>query len=132
VSKVTPRILSVVTGPGSRGSARACPVNAQPEKSVLETTCPVSRRDIAEDIAPASAARIVGGEQKAAGVETALPDSLDGPDPRNRADGHPAAQPSRWRGRSEQLSFIQVGCEARKLSTAVAGEAFFLDFPLYN
>jgi hypothetical protein len=33
-------------------------------------------------------------------------------------------QPSPWRGRSEQISFIQMGCEARKLSAA--GEIFFL------
>src|SRR5260370_6839287 len=33
-------------------------------------------------------------------------------------------QPSPWRGRSEQISFIQMGCEARKLPAA--GEIFFL------
>ena len=42
--------------------------------------------------------------------------------------GARAPQPSRWRGKSEQLSFIQLGCEARKMSTAAAG-VFFLDFP---
>jgi len=33
-------------------------------------------------------------------------------------------QPSPWRGPSEQISFIQMGCEARKLPAA--GEIFFL------
>ncbi len=33
-------------------------------------------------------------------------------------------QPSPWRGRSEQISFIQMGCEARKLPAP--GEIFFL------
>jgi len=39
-------------------------------------------------------------------------------------------QPSPWRGRSEQLSFVQMGCEARKL--AATGEIFFLDFSFYR
>jgi len=38
--------------------------------------------------------------------------------------------PSLWRGRSEQLSLVHVGWEARK--TPAAGEVFFLDFPLYR
>jgi hypothetical protein len=33
-------------------------------------------------------------------------------------------QPSSWRGGSEQISFIQMGCEARKLPAA--GEFFSL------
>src|SRR6266404_9206913 len=36
-------------------------------------------------------------------------------------------QPSPWRGRSEQISFIQMGCEARKLPAP--GEIFFLTSP---
>jgi len=36
-------------------------------------------------------------------------------------------QPSPWRGRSEQISFVQTGCEARKL--AATGEIFFLTSP---
>jgi hypothetical protein len=36
-------------------------------------------------------------------------------------------QPSPWRGRSEQISFVQMGCEARKL--AATGEIFFLTSP---
>ena len=39
-------------------------------------------------------------------------------------------QPSPWRGRSEQISFIQMGCEARKLPAP--GRDFFLDFFLYR
>jgi hypothetical protein len=33
-------------------------------------------------------------------------------------------QPSTWCGRSEQISFIHMGCEARKIPAA--GEIFFL------
>jgi len=36
-------------------------------------------------------------------------------------------QPSSWRGKSEQISFIQMGCEARKLPAW--GEIFFLTSP---
>jgi hypothetical protein len=36
-------------------------------------------------------------------------------------------QPSSWRGKSEQISFIQMGCEARKLPAS--GEIFFLTSP---
>jgi hypothetical protein len=39
-------------------------------------------------------------------------------------------QPSSWRGRPEQISFVQMGCEARKL--AATGEIFFLDFSFYR
>src|SRR5215472_9649638 len=38
--------------------------------------------------------------------------------------GHSARQPRSWRGRSEQISFDQVGCEARKVPAL--GEIFFL------
>jgi hypothetical protein len=38
--------------------------------------------------------------------------------------GHTAQQPRSWRGRSEQISFDQVGCEARKLPALE--EIFFL------
>src|SRR5215472_1817091 len=38
--------------------------------------------------------------------------------------GHSAWQPRSWRGRSEQISFDQVGCEARKVPAL--GEIFFL------
>src|SRR5215472_18989664 len=38
--------------------------------------------------------------------------------------GHSAQQPSEWRGRSEQISLDQVGCEARKLPAL--GEISFL------
>lgn len=31
---------------------------------------------------------------------------------------HSAQQPSEWRGRSEQISLDQVGCEARKIQVA--------------
>jgi hypothetical protein len=41
-----------------------------------------------------------------------------------------APQPSSCRGRSEQISFVQVGCEARKIPAA--GDVFFLDFYLYR
>ena len=41
-----------------------------------------------------------------------------------------APQPSTWRGRSEQTSLDQVGCEARKIPAV--GEVFFLDFSLYR
>jgi len=37
---------------------------------------------------------------------------------------HRAQQPRSWRGRSEQISFDQVGCEARKIPAL--GEIFFL------
>jgi hypothetical protein len=33
-------------------------------------------------------------------------------------------QPSTWRGRSEQILFIHMGCEVRKIPAA--GEIFFL------
>src|SRR6476620_1313694 len=39
-------------------------------------------------------------------------------------------QPSTWRGRSEQTSLHQVGCEARK--TPASAEVFFLDFSFYR
>src|SRR5215472_2630961 len=38
--------------------------------------------------------------------------------------GHSAQQPRSWRGRSEQISFDQVGCEARKIPAS--GEISFL------
>ena len=38
--------------------------------------------------------------------------------------GDSAQQPSEWRGRSEQISLDQVGCEARKIPAL--GEIFFL------
>src|SRR5215472_12432570 len=38
--------------------------------------------------------------------------------------GHSAQQPRSWRGRSEQISLDQVGCEARKIPAL--GEIFFL------
>ena len=41
-----------------------------------------------------------------------------------------APQPSTWRGRSEQISLEQVGCEARKIPAE--GDVFFLDFILYR
>ena len=41
-----------------------------------------------------------------------------------------APQPSTWRGRSEQISLNQVGCEARKIPAE--GDVFFLDFYLYR
>jgi hypothetical protein len=41
-----------------------------------------------------------------------------------------APQPSTWRGRSEQISLDQVGCEARKIPAE--GDVFFLDFYLYR
>jgi Family of unknown function (DUF5670) len=41
-----------------------------------------------------------------------------------------APQPSTWRGRSEQISLDQVGCEARKIPAE--GAVFFLDFSLYR
>jgi hypothetical protein len=47
-----------------------------------------------------------------------------------KALGPSAQQPSTWRGRSEQLSLDQVGCEARKIPAE--GEVFFLDFYLYR
>ena len=37
-------------------------------------------------------------------------------------------QPSTWRGRSEQILFIHMGCEVRKIPAA--GEIFFLTSPL--
>jgi len=40
------------------------------------------------------------------------------------AAGHGAPQPGSWRGKSEQISFHQVGCESRKISAA--GDVFFL------
>src|SRR5271169_1429852 len=48
------------------------------------------------------------------------------PKPRGRL----APQPSTWRGRSEQISLDQVGCEARK--APAGGDVFFLDFSLYR
>src|SRR6267378_174695 len=39
-------------------------------------------------------------------------------------------EPSTWRGRSEQISLDQAGCEARK--TPAEGDVFFLDFYLYR
>jgi hypothetical protein len=36
-------------------------------------------------------------------------------------------QPSTWRGRSEQILFIYMGCEVRKIPAA--GEIFFLTSP---
>ena len=44
----------------------------------------------AEVLAPASAARVAGGEQETPGLETALPDSFDRSDPGGRVAGHPA------------------------------------------
>jgi len=41
-----------------------------------------------------------------------------------------APQPSTWRGRSEQNTLDQVGCEARKVPAE--GHVFFLDFCLYR
>src|SRR5271169_6068471 len=41
-----------------------------------------------------------------------------------------APQPSTWRGRSEQISLDQGGCEARTIPAE--GGAFFLDFSLYR
>jgi hypothetical protein len=41
-----------------------------------------------------------------------------------------AAQPSTWRGRSEQIALDQVGCEARKIPAE--GDVFFLDFSPYR
>jgi len=41
-----------------------------------------------------------------------------------------APQPSTWRGRSEQISLDQVGCEARKIPAE--GGVFFLDFDPYR
>ena len=41
-----------------------------------------------------------------------------------------APQPSTWRGRSEQISLDEVGCEARKIPADA--EVFFLDFYLYR
>ena len=49
-------------------------------------------------------------------------------DPNSR--GHMVPQPSTWRGRSEQNSLDQVGCEARKIPAE--GDVFFLDFYLYR
>ncbi|MGC2118419.1 MAG: hypothetical protein WA644_04975, partial [Candidatus Acidiferrales bacterium] len=40
-----------------------------------------------------------------------------------------APQPNTWAAGSEQLSFISVGCEERKIR---AGGGFFLDFFLYR
>jgi hypothetical protein len=42
----------------------------------------------------------------------------------------PFIEPSTWRGRSEQISLDQGGCEARKIPAA--GEVFFLDFTFYR
>src|SRR6266481_9010215 len=44
--------------------------------------------------------------------------------------GRMAPQPSTWRGRSEQISLDQVGCEARKIPAE--GVVFFLDFSFYR
>src|SRR5258708_36403563 len=44
--------------------------------------------------------------------------------------GQSAPQPSTWRGRSEQISLDQVGCEARKIPAG--GDVFLLDFSLYR
>jgi hypothetical protein len=44
--------------------------------------------------------------------------------------GRRALQPSTWRGSSEQILLLQMGCEARK-RPAVA-DVFFLDFPFYR
>src|SRR6266852_7058114 len=38
--------------------------------------------------------------------------------------------PSTWRGRSEQISLDQVGCEARTIPAE--GDVFFLDFSFYR
>jgi hypothetical protein len=43
---------------------------------------------------------------------------------KTKLPGHSAQQPSSWRGRSQQNSLIQVGCEARKIPAV--GEIFFL------
>jgi hypothetical protein len=43
---------------------------------------------------------------------------------------HCVLQPSKWRGRSEQILLTQVGCEARKIPAD--GEVFFLDFAFYR
>jgi hypothetical protein len=40
---------------------------------------------------------------------------------------HSVQQPSTWRGRSEYILLIGVGCEARK--SPADAEVFFLDFP---
>src|SRR5277367_4185527 len=48
------------------------------------------------------------------------------PKPRGRL----APQPSTWRGRSEQISLDQVGCEARK--SPAEADVFFLDFSFYR
>src|SRR6267142_5987683 len=44
--------------------------------------------------------------------------------------GRIAPQPGTWRGRSEQISLDQVGCEAGKFPAA--GDVFFLDFSFYR
>jgi hypothetical protein len=44
--------------------------------------------------------------------------------------GYLAPQPSTWRGRSEQISLDQGGCEARKIPAE--GRVFSLDFSLYR
>src|SRR6266436_7423486 len=47
-----------------------------------------------------------------------------------RERGRMAPQPSTWRGRSEQISLDQVGCESRKIPAE--GVVFFLDFSFYR
>src|SRR6266513_1525015 len=44
----------------------------------------------AESVAPGSATRVVSGEQKTQGLETALPNPRDRPDPGGGVAGHPA------------------------------------------
>ncbi len=41
-----------------------------------------------------------------------------------------ARQPSTWRGRSEQISLVHVGCEARDIRAE--GDVFSLDFDFYR
>ena len=80
------------TGQASLWTAPSCGVAgedyragcASPRRVLLPTT------RCSEDLASGRTAGVVEGEQEAQGLEAALPDSLNRPDPGGHVDGHPA------------------------------------------